>query len=90
MVVTIGHLQRLASHGVGFHLLATLALLAKLERAKISQRTKAGLERTRAMGRRLGRSKFSDGERQRLHTALDTGSNWHAVSLATKIPYSTP
>ncbi len=106
MAATIGHLQRLSSHGVGFHsfteehlstdnelvrniLLATLASLAKLEREKISQRTKAGLERARAMGKRLGRAKFSDDERQRLRAALDTGRSWHAVSLATKIPYST-
>jgi DNA invertase Pin-like site-specific DNA recombinase len=106
MAATIGHLQRLSSHGVGFHsfteehlstdnelvrniLLATLASLAKLEREKISQRTKAGLERARAMGRALGRPKFSDGDRQRLRAALDTGRSWHAVSLAIKIPYST-
>ena len=106
MAATIGHLQRLSSHGVGFHsfteehlstdnelvrniLLATLASLAKLEREKISQRTKAGLERARAMGKRLGRAKFSDDDRQRLRAALDTGGSWHRVSLATKIPYST-
>jgi DNA invertase Pin-like site-specific DNA recombinase len=100
-VATIGHLQRLAPHGVGFHsfteehlstdnelvrniLLATLASLAKLEREKISQRTKAGLERARAMGKRFGRPKFSDGDRQRLRAALDTGDSWHAVSRATK------
>ena len=41
-------------------LLATLASLAKLEREKISQRTKAGLERARAKGQVLGRPKFSD------------------------------
>ena len=35
-------------------LLATLASLAKLERENASQRTKAGLERARAMGKRLG------------------------------------
>jgi DNA invertase Pin-like site-specific DNA recombinase len=106
MAATIGHLQRLSSHGVGFHsfteehlstdnelvrniLLATLASLAKLEREKISQRTKAGLERARAMGKRLGRAKFSDAHRQRLRAALDAGGSWHAVSMATKIPYST-
>ena len=70
-------------------LLATLASLAKLEREKISQRTKAGLERARAMGKRLGRAKFSDAHRQRLRAALDAGGSWHAVSMATKIPYST-
>jgi DNA invertase Pin-like site-specific DNA recombinase len=70
-------------------LLATLASLAKLEREKISQRTKAGLERARAMGAWLGRPKFSDGDRQKLRAALDTGGSWHAVSRATKIPYGT-
>ncbi|MGH6679727.1 MAG: recombinase family protein [Bradyrhizobium sp.] len=43
-------------------LVATLASLAKLEREKISQRTKAGLERARAMGKVLGRPRFSDGD----------------------------
>ena len=41
------------------------------------------------MGKRLGRPKFSDGERPKLRTALDTGESRHAVSIATKIPYST-
>jgi DNA invertase Pin-like site-specific DNA recombinase len=106
MAATIGHLQRLAAHGVGFHslteehlatdnelvrniLLAVLASLAKLEREKISQRTKAGLERARAMGKRLGRPKFSDRDMERLQAALDTGASWHAVSRKTRIPYST-
>jgi DNA invertase Pin-like site-specific DNA recombinase len=70
-------------------LLAVLASLAKLEREKISQRTKAGLERARAMGKVLGRPRFSDGDRARLRTALDTGDSWHAVSIAARLPYST-
>jgi DNA invertase Pin-like site-specific DNA recombinase len=68
-------------------LLATLSSLAKLEREKISQRTKAGLERARAKGKILGRPKFSDGEE--LVLALETGDSWHTVSKVTKIPYST-
>jgi len=70
-------------------LLATLASLAKLEREKISQRTKAGLEQARAKGKILGRPKFSNGDRDKLRIALDSGGSWHAVSIATKIPYST-
>jgi DNA invertase Pin-like site-specific DNA recombinase len=70
-------------------LLATLSSLAKLEREKISQRTKAGLERARANGKRLGRPEFSDGDKEKLRTALDTGESWHAVSRKTRIPYST-
>jgi DNA invertase Pin-like site-specific DNA recombinase len=68
-------------------LLATLSSLAKLEREKISQRTKAGLERARAKGKVLGRPKFSDGDE--LVLALETGDSWHRVSKVTKIPYST-
>jgi hypothetical protein len=70
-------------------LLATLSSLAKLEREKISQRTKAGLERARAEGKILGRPKFSDGDRDKLVVALETGDSWHAVSAKTRIPYST-
>ncbi len=39
--------------------------------------------------KRPGRPKFSDGDRQKLHAALDRSRSWHAASLATKIPYST-
>jgi DNA invertase Pin-like site-specific DNA recombinase len=70
-------------------LLAVLASLAKLEREKISQRTKAGLERARAMGKRLGRPRFSDGDRDKLRNALDKGESWHAISVKTRIPYAT-
>src|SRR6516162_4838166 len=70
-------------------LLAVLASLAKLEREKISQRSKAGLERARARGKILGRPRFSDGDQERLRTALDTGESWHAVSKKTRIPYAT-
>src|ERR1700751_5351564 len=70
-------------------LLATLASLAKLEREKISQRTKADLKRARARGKVLGRPKFSNGDRDKLIAALKTGDSWHAVSRKTRIPYST-
>ena len=70
-------------------LLAVLASLAKLERQKISERTKAGLERARSKGKRLGRAPFSRAQREKLRAALDTGKNWHRVSLITGIPYST-
>src|SRR5215831_1216008 len=70
-------------------LLAVLAFLAKLEREKISQRTKAGLERARAKGKILGRPKFSDGDREKLRKALEAGDSWHAVSRKLRMPYST-
>ena len=70
-------------------LLAVLASLAKLERQKISERTKAGLQRARANGKRLGRAPFSALSCKKLRMVLDAGNTWHAASLATGIPYST-
>ncbi len=70
-------------------LLATLASLAKLEREKASQRTKAGLERARAMGKRLGRPPLAHATRMALRAALDTGKSWHMVSVETGIAYTT-
>src|SRR5271167_276740 len=70
-------------------LLAVLASLAKLERQKISERTKAGLERARAKGKRLGRAPFSRAAEEKLQAALDTGKNWHRISRSIGIPYST-
>src|SRR5580704_10393279 len=69
--------------------LAVMASLAKMERQKISERTKAGLERARAKGKRIGRAPFSGANLQKLRMALDTGLSWHAASIATGIPYST-
>jgi len=62
-------------------LLATLASLAKLEREKISQRTKAGLERARAKGKVLGRPKFSHGDRDKLIAALETGDSFQSGDI---------
>src|SRR5579884_713187 len=56
-------------------LLALLSSLAKLERSKISERTKAGLERARANGKRLGRPPLSQETLRKLRMALDTGKS---------------
>lgn len=69
--------------------LAIMASLAKMERQKISERTKAGLDRARAKGRRLGRAPFSTASRDKLRMALDAGMSWHAASVETRIAYST-
>jgi DNA invertase Pin-like site-specific DNA recombinase len=68
---TLQHLNRLESYGVGFRsftepyfdscgvfkdaIIAIMATLAKQERVKRSERTRAGLARVRAAGRNLGR-----------------------------------
>jgi DNA invertase Pin-like site-specific DNA recombinase len=75
---TLQYLNRLTSCGVGFRsyteqffdscgvfkdaIIAIMATLAKQERVKRSERTKAGLARVRAAGRRLGRPGKLDGK----------------------------
>jgi DNA invertase Pin-like site-specific DNA recombinase len=78
---TLRYLERLTSYGVGYRsyteqffdscgvfkdaIIAIMATLAKQERIKRSERTKAGLALARAKGRTLGR------RRQIHHTATD-------------------
>jgi DNA invertase Pin-like site-specific DNA recombinase len=78
---TLQHLNRLTSYGIGFRsyteqffdscgvfkdaIIAIMATLAKQERVKRSERTKAGLARVRAAGIRLGRPVTLNGQ----HTA---------------------
>jgi DNA invertase Pin-like site-specific DNA recombinase len=72
---TLQHLDRLENHGVGFRsftepyfdscgifkeaVVSIVATLAKQERVRRSERTKAGLARVRLQGRKLGRPKVS-------------------------------
>ena len=72
---TLQHLNRLTSYGVGFRsyteqffdscgifkdaVIAIMATLAKQERVKRSERTKAGLARVKAAGKALGRPRLS-------------------------------
>jgi DNA invertase Pin-like site-specific DNA recombinase len=75
---TLQHLNRLTSYGVAYRsyteqffdscgifkdaVLAIMATLAKQERVKRSERTKAGLERVRASGKTLGRPARLNGQ----------------------------
>jgi DNA invertase Pin-like site-specific DNA recombinase len=52
-------------------LLAVIATLAKLERQKISERTKAGLERARRQGKKLGRPSVLEDEELCVRTTKD-------------------
>lgn len=75
---TLQHLNRLETYGIGFRsftepyfdscgvfkdaVIAIMATLAKQERIKRAERTKAGLARVRAAGKRLGRPVRLNGE----------------------------
>lgn len=78
-VETLNHLQRLTHYGVHWRsyteqyldstgifreaVIGILAAVAKQERIRISERTKAGLERARRQGRTLGRPRVDADER---------------------------
>jgi DNA invertase Pin-like site-specific DNA recombinase len=71
VLATLNHLQRLSSYGVNWRsfqepyfdscgpfkdaVISIMASLARIERERISERTKAGLERARRAGKVLGR-----------------------------------
>jgi DNA invertase Pin-like site-specific DNA recombinase len=54
-------------------ILATLSSLAKVEAQKISDRTKAGLQRARKRGAQIGRPKVDDGREAAVRAALGQG-----------------
>ena len=91
---TLQHLNRLTAYGVAWRsfteqffdscgpfreaVIAIMATLAKQERIKRSERTKAGLARVRAAGKRLGRPKVSVNAAQINHLRA-SGASWSTV-----------
>jgi DNA invertase Pin-like site-specific DNA recombinase len=61
-------------------LLALLASLAKQEAKKISERTKAGLARARAQGKRLGRPTISDNLQKKIAKRIAAGATPYRVA----------
>ena len=60
--------------------LAVMASLAKVERARISDRTKAGLARVRAKGTRLGRPALDDRTRAKIAEMAYQGLTPYAIA----------
>jgi len=93
---TLDYLNRLSSWGVGFRsysepyldslgvfkdaVLAILACIAKQERIRISERTKAGLERAKRQGKLLGRPSVSQTVMQQIKTLRSQGKSIRAVA----------
>lgn len=93
---TLEHLNRLETYGIGFRsftepyfdscgvfkdaVIAIMATLAKQERIKRAERTKAGLARVRAAGRRLGRPVTLNGQHRVEIARLRTlGRSYRAI-----------
>lgn len=101
---TFIHIKKLLDYGVDFEsfteaqfrttgqagdlMIGIAAWIAKQERQRISERTKAGLARARLRGKRLGRPSkvFRRDEVVRLRAAK---WSWRKISAALKVPVST-
>ena len=70
-------------------LLAVLSSLAKAEAAKVSERTKAGLERARRRGAKIGRPKLKEDLRAKIAQRLAEGATPFAVAKALGLDRKT-
>ena len=70
-------------------LLALLASLAKVEAQKISERTRAGMARARAQGKRIGRPAISRKLRDQIAGRIAAGETPYAVAKALGIDRHT-
>jgi len=70
-------------------LLAFLSTLAKTEAQKISERTKAGLERARRRGAKIGRPRLEEGLRSEITQRLAEGATPFAVARTLGIDRKT-
>jgi DNA invertase Pin-like site-specific DNA recombinase len=95
---TLQHLQRLTSYGVAWRsyteqyldstgifreaVIGILAAIAKQERVRRSERTKAGLEKARRHGKQLGRRRVLV-DATRIHQLRNQGASWSDVARLT-------
>jgi DNA invertase Pin-like site-specific DNA recombinase len=101
---TLTHLNRLTGYGVRYRsfteqwfdscgifrdaVISIMATLAKQERVRISERTKAGLERARREGKTLGRPKVEVNAAE-IRQLRARGLSWSAVAAQTGVARAT-
>jgi DNA invertase Pin-like site-specific DNA recombinase len=101
---TLQYLQRLTGYGIGWRsfteqyldstgmfrdaVISILAVIAKQERNRISERTKAGLERARAKGKTLGRPKNTLTALE-IQSLLADGNNRKQIAQKNKCSLAT-
>jgi len=92
---TLQHLNRLTGYGVAWRsfteqyldstgvfkdaVVSILAVVAKQERIRISERTRAGLERVRKQGRKLGRPRVN-ADATEVKTLRSQGVSWSVIA----------
>jgi DNA invertase Pin-like site-specific DNA recombinase len=101
---TLQHLNRLTSYGVNYRsfteqyfdscgifkdaVISILATIAKQERIRISERVKAGLDRARAQGKRLGRPRVAV-DAPRIATLRAAGLGWKKIAAQMGVGVGT-
>jgi DNA invertase Pin-like site-specific DNA recombinase len=70
-------------------LLATLASLAKVEAQKIGERTKAGMARARAAGKRIGRPGLTRTVQAKIARHIADGVSAYGIAKALRLDYKT-
>jgi DNA invertase Pin-like site-specific DNA recombinase len=104
VLATLQHLQRLTSYGVAYRsfteayldscgmfrdaVIAILAVIAKQERIRLSERTIAGLDRARAQGRVGGRPRVRV-DRERLLSLRSAGCSFANIAKQMKLSKTT-
>jgi len=101
---TLQHLQRLTSYGVAWRsfteqyldstgifrdaVIGILAAIAKQERVRLAERTRAGLDRVRREGKRLGRP-TARVDAAAIRAMRDEGQSWSEISRRTGLARAT-
>jgi DNA invertase Pin-like site-specific DNA recombinase len=102
---TLQHLNRLTSYGIQWRslteqyldstgifreaVISILAVVAKQERVRLSERTLAGLERARKEGKVLGRRPNAAVDGSRIRALRAQGQSWGAISRETGLARAT-
>lgn len=98
---TLNYLNELESYGVGFKsfteqyidstgvfkeaIIAIIAAIAKQERVRRSERTKAGLMKAKAAGKRLGKPPIPQKTKDKVKKLRTTGLSLRQIAAKTKI-----
>jgi len=101
---TLQHLQRLTSYGVAWRsfteqyldstgifreaVIGILAAIAKQERVRLAERTRAGLERVRREGKRLGRP-MATTDAALIRQMRGQGASWSEIARRTRLSRGT-
>jgi DNA invertase Pin-like site-specific DNA recombinase len=101
---TLQHLQRLTSYGVGWRsfteqyldstgifreaVISILATVAKQERVRLAERTRAGLERVRRSGMKLGRP-AAKVDASKIRALRIQGESWSEIARRTGLARAT-